>query len=87
MKMVEHTWTEGFGLKNGLPDINWATRKLLTVYPTEEGWIVTICWGDTWGHLVFGNDEDFITAMNKARGLAIKHGCPAEWLPYTEVVE
>jgi len=85
--MAEVIWTEGRGLKNGLPDIDWATRKLLTVYPTEEGWKVTICWGDTWGHLAYGNDEDFTTAMSKACEWAIKDGCPAEWLPHTvEVV-
>ena len=33
--MAEHTWTEGEGLKNGLPDIDWAMRKFITVYPSH----------------------------------------------------
>jgi len=90
--MAEHTWTEGKGLKNGLPDIDWAMRKFITVYPVQEnlshcilqGWMVTICWGKTWGHIAFGNDTDFITAMREACERAIKEGCPAEWLPYKE---
>lgn len=82
--MTEHTWAEGKGLKNGLPDIDWAMRKFITVYPSDTGWKVTICWGDTWGHIAYGNDECFPVAMKKACEWAIKDGCPAEWLPYKE---
>tara|TARA_R100001510_G_C7588156_1_gene158764 strand:+ start:336 stop:605 length:270 start_codon:yes stop_codon:yes gene_type:complete len=88
--MAEHTWTEGKGLKNGLPDINWAMRKFITVYPAlpvegeEVKWKVTICWGDTWGHIAYGNDTDYRLAMLEACEKAIKEGCPAEWLPYKE---
>ncbi len=81
--MTEHTWTEGQGLKNGLPDIDWATRKFITVYPSKVGWKVTICWGNTWGHIAYGKDEDFVSAMKIACQEAIKDGCPTEWLPYT----
>ena len=80
--MAEHTWTEGKGLRNGLPDIDWAMRKFITVYPYRFGWKVTICWGDTWGHIAYGNDECFSVAMEKACSRAIRNGCPAEWLPY-----
>ena len=82
--MAEHTWTEGKGLKNGLPDIDWAMRKFITVYPSHTGWKVTICWGDTFGHIAYGINTDFQTAMNDACKWAIKEGCPAEWLPYGE---
>ena len=94
--MAEHTWTEGKGLKRGLPDINWPVRKLITVYPINyiddedgavTGWKVSICWGDTWGHLALREDEDFTTAMNEACKWAIKQGCPAEWLPYNNEEE
>mgnify|MGYP003678906317 FL=1 len=97
--MTEHTWTEGKGLKNGLPDIDWATRKFITVYPAEigwedetddegnfnpiMGWTINICWGNTWGQIAFAKDEDFVTAMKLACRRAIKDGCPTEWLPYT----
>ena len=91
--MAEHTWTEGEGLKNGLPDIDWAMRKFITVYPTlpyieqedyEVNWKVTICWGDTWGHIAYGNDKCIPVAMEKACNQAIKNGCPSWWLPYGE---
>ena len=79
--MAEVIWTEGRGLKYGLPDQDWPTRKLLTVYPTKHGWRVTICWGDTWGHLVIKTGEDFHTCFREAITRAIKDGCPKEWLP------
>ena len=91
--MAEHTWTEGKGLKRGLPDRDWAMRKFITVYPInysddKDGvateWKVTICWGDTWGHIAFGTDEDYQVAMAEACTNAIKEGCPAKWLPYME---
>ena len=46
--MTEVIWKEGKGLKYGLHDQDWPTRKLLTVYPTKHSWRVTVCWGDTW---------------------------------------
>lgn len=97
--MAEHTWTEGKGLKRGLPDRDWAMRKFITVYPINysdgEGniipfsgeWKVTICWGDTWGHIAFGTDADYRLAMLEACTNAIKEGCPAEWLPYNNEEE
>jgi hypothetical protein len=96
MNMAEHKWTEGEGLRRGLPDRDWPMRKLITVYPInyindEDGvvtaWNVQICWGDTWGHIAFGENEDFTTAMNEACKWAIKQGCPAEWLPYNNEEE
>ena len=88
--MAEHTWTEGKGLRNGLPDSGWPMRKFITVYPKTYGWHVAICWGDTWGHIAFGEDEDFTTAMKEACTQAMKGGCPPEWLPFpspsTEVI-
>jgi len=88
--MAEHTWTEGKGLRNGLPDSGWPMRKFITVYPVQRGyeddahleWKVSICWGDTWGHIAFGEDEDFTTAMKEACAQAMKGGCPPEWLPF-----
>lgn len=86
-------WTEGNGLKRGLPDADWAHNKFITVHPInysddEDGivteWKVTICWGEPWSHIVSGIDADFRLAMIEACTNAIKEGCPANWLPYME---
>jgi len=79
--MTEVIWKEGEGLKYGLPDQDWATRKLLTVYPTKHGWRVTVCWGDTWGHLVIKTHEKFEPCFSQAIRQAVREGCPKEWLP------
>ena len=88
--MTEHTWTEGKGLRDALPDIDWPMRKLITVYPHWQGaagtdshpsWSVQICWGDTWGHFAMYVANEFDVAMRKACESAIEQGCPAVWLP------
>ena len=79
--MAEHTWTEGRGLRDGFPDPDWSMRKFLTVYPVKDGWKVTICWGDTWGHIAFGRHEDYEEALMIACENAMKEGCPHLWLP------
>ena len=84
MKMAEVEWTEGKGLRDGLPDPGWSTWQLLTVYPTEKGWRVQVCWGSTWGHLHYGESASFTEALEKACSKAIKNGCPEEWLPKIE---
>ena len=88
---VEVEWTEGKGLRNGLPDSGWSTRKLLTVYPisftelpNHRVWRVQVCWGPTWDHLEFGESASFTEALEKACSQAIKNGCPEEWLPKVE---
>ena len=91
--MAEHTWTEGSGLTNGLPEFDWPMRKLITVYPymnsefdSHPSWKVQICWGDTWGHIAFGRSEEFTEAMRKACENAVEEGCPPEWLPLENMV-
>ena len=88
--MHKVTWKEGEGLENGLPDSGWPIRKLITIYPINfkedavgvvTGWRVMICWGDTWGHLVSIEHEDYTKCMSQACRRAVLQGCPKEWLP------
>lgn len=88
--MTKPTWTEDAGLRRGLPDPDWQTRKFITVYPvcdfdceygTVTYWRVSICWGDTWGHLAIGIGDTVEEAMHEACESAINQKCPKEWLP------
>lgn len=80
--MAEVEWTEGRGLRNGLPDPNWTHH--LIVYPTPSGWVVRVKWGSTFQHLHYGESASFTEALEKACSQAIKNGCPEEWLPKVE---
>ncbi len=75
-------WTEGAGLKNGLPDPDWDRRAGLRVYPSAAwGWVCWIHWGSKWGTTAVGMDEDPAVAMAQAIASALRNDCPPEWIP------